>query len=190
MACMQVGRDINICELDTDDVIIMLGGYYWEAEMVTNGDDSEGHVRLGWSTREGELQAPVGYDRHSYGYRDIAGIALFILVSFASCNGACDGQDPSCMTPCALTTSRTASLWGTSSAATSISTPPIATKTKSYSSRMELSKVWHLQARMSPVKSISPRSPSIAALPCALTSDPRSSSSPTHVSSLPSTCSL
>ena len=30
-----------------------------------------GHVRLGWSMRTGELQAPVGYDRWSYGVRDI-----------------------------------------------------------------------------------------------------------------------
>jgi Set1/Ash2 histone methyltransferase complex subunit ASH2 len=32
-----------------------------------------GHVRMGWSMRTGELQAPVGYDRWSYGYRDVLG---------------------------------------------------------------------------------------------------------------------
>merc|ERR1719491_2055085 len=32
-----------------------------------------GHLRIGWSMRTGELQAPVGYDRWSYGYRDING---------------------------------------------------------------------------------------------------------------------
>ena len=32
-----------------------------------------GHVRIGWSMRTGELQAPVGYDRWSYGIRDISG---------------------------------------------------------------------------------------------------------------------
>ena len=32
-----------------------------------------GHVRMGWSMRTGELQAPVGYDRWSYGYRDVNG---------------------------------------------------------------------------------------------------------------------
>ncbi|RYY72402.1 hypothetical protein EON63_20910 [archaeon] len=48
------------------------GSYYWEAEVLPSlGDDA--HVRIGWSTREGELQAPVGYDQHSYAYRDIAG---------------------------------------------------------------------------------------------------------------------
>ena len=31
------------------------------------------HVRLGWSMRTGDLQAPVGYDRWSYGIRDIEG---------------------------------------------------------------------------------------------------------------------
>lgn len=32
-----------------------------------------GHVRLGYSTRLGDLQAPVGYDKHSYAVRDIMG---------------------------------------------------------------------------------------------------------------------
>lgn len=31
------------------------------------------HVRLGWSMRTGDLQAPVGYDKWSYGIRDIQG---------------------------------------------------------------------------------------------------------------------
>jgi SPRY domain len=32
-----------------------------------------GHVRLGWSMRTGELQAPVGYDKWSYAIRDMGG---------------------------------------------------------------------------------------------------------------------
>lgn len=32
-----------------------------------------GHLRIGWSMRTGELQAPVGYDKWSYGIRDISG---------------------------------------------------------------------------------------------------------------------
>jgi Set1/Ash2 histone methyltransferase complex subunit ASH2 len=32
-----------------------------------------GHVRIGWSMRTGDLQAPVGYDKWSYGIRDIEG---------------------------------------------------------------------------------------------------------------------
>lgn len=32
-----------------------------------------GHCRLGWSTKKGELQAPVGYDEHSLAYRDLEG---------------------------------------------------------------------------------------------------------------------
>jgi len=32
-----------------------------------------GHLRIGWSMRTGELQAPVGYDQWSYAYRDISG---------------------------------------------------------------------------------------------------------------------
>mmetsp|Transcript_9520 Transcript_9520/g.21447 ORF Transcript_9520/g.21447 Transcript_9520/m.21447 type:complete len:223 (+) Transcript_9520:244-912(+) len=33
----------------------------------------EAHVRVGWSGRSGELQAPVGFDRHSFAYRDVQG---------------------------------------------------------------------------------------------------------------------
>jgi hypothetical protein len=32
-----------------------------------------GHIRLGWSMRTGDLQAPVGYDKWSFGVRDIGG---------------------------------------------------------------------------------------------------------------------
>ena len=32
-----------------------------------------GHLRIGWSMRTGDLQAPVGYDKWSYGYRSISG---------------------------------------------------------------------------------------------------------------------
>ena len=35
-----------------------------------------GHVRIGWSMRTGDLQAPVGYDKWSYGIRDIDGSIL------------------------------------------------------------------------------------------------------------------
>lgn len=34
------------------------------------------HIRIGWSTRQGELQAPVGFDQYSYGYRDSCGKRL------------------------------------------------------------------------------------------------------------------
>jgi len=32
-----------------------------------------GHLRVGWSMRTGDLQAPVGYDKWSYGFRSING---------------------------------------------------------------------------------------------------------------------
>jgi Set1/Ash2 histone methyltransferase complex subunit ASH2 len=35
-----------------------------------------GHIRLGWSMRTGDLQAPVGYDKWSYGVRDQGGSIL------------------------------------------------------------------------------------------------------------------
>ena len=48
------------------------GAYYWECQIVKT-EDSGSHVRVGWSTRQGELQSPVGYDRFSFAYRDISG---------------------------------------------------------------------------------------------------------------------
>mmetsp|Transcript_9119 Transcript_9119/g.20159 ORF Transcript_9119/g.20159 Transcript_9119/m.20159 type:complete len:449 (-) Transcript_9119:938-2284(-) len=67
---------------------------------------SEAHVRLGWSMRTGNLQAPVGYDRWSYGFRDIKGsrchnsrrddgwggggsLTLFIMVGMAVSSDSC-----------------------------------------------------------------------------------------------------
>ncbi len=48
------------------------GAYFWEAE-IKETLDTNAHVRIGWSTRQGELQAPVGFDKYSFGYRDIGG---------------------------------------------------------------------------------------------------------------------
>jgi hypothetical protein len=50
------------------------GTWYFEMRVVHLG--SSGHCRLGWSTKRGELQAPVGYDEHSVGYRDLEGSKL------------------------------------------------------------------------------------------------------------------
>jgi hypothetical protein len=62
------------------------GSYYFEVEILkksdfvppttssSSADLPPAHVRVGWSTRLGELQAPVGFDKHSYGYRDEAGL--------------------------------------------------------------------------------------------------------------------
>ncbi|KAK9855450.1 hypothetical protein WJX84_005865 [Apatococcus fuscideae] len=47
------------------------GCWYFEATMAYLGET--GHCRLGWSTRQGELQAPVGFDAHSFAYRDLQG---------------------------------------------------------------------------------------------------------------------
>ncbi|CAN0317253.1 unnamed protein product, partial [Hapterophycus canaliculatus] len=45
---------------------------YWECTVLPP-ETKEGHCRLGWSLPTGSLQAPVGYDKSSYAYRDIAG---------------------------------------------------------------------------------------------------------------------
>jgi Set1/Ash2 histone methyltransferase complex subunit ASH2 len=39
----------------------------------SNANKDMGHLRIGWSTRLGDLQAPVGYDKYSYAVRDIMG---------------------------------------------------------------------------------------------------------------------
>ncbi|KAL3935960.1 MAG: hypothetical protein SGBAC_008629 [Bacillariaceae sp.] len=44
-----------------------------EKEGRENSTEFGGHVRLGWSMRTGDLQAPVGYDKWSFGLRDIGG---------------------------------------------------------------------------------------------------------------------
>ncbi len=67
---------------------VHMGSYYYEVEILPQplskstvgrgrGDvkeeENEGHVRIGWSTRQGELQGPVGFDQYSFGYRDTEG---------------------------------------------------------------------------------------------------------------------
>ncbi|KAJ1386866.1 concanavalin A-like lectin/glucanase domain-containing protein, partial [Ochromonadaceae sp. CCMP2298] len=49
------------------------GSYYFEVEVLSPGTQGHAHVRVGWSGRSGELQAPVGFDRHSFAYRDVQG---------------------------------------------------------------------------------------------------------------------
>ncbi|KAG6679245.1 hypothetical protein I3843_14G118100 [Carya illinoinensis] len=50
---------------------VVEGSWYFEIKIVRLGES--GHTRLGWSTEKGDLQAPVGYDGNSFGYRDIDG---------------------------------------------------------------------------------------------------------------------
>jgi hypothetical protein len=61
---------------------VHMGPYYWECEILPplcEGDEAVGvglepHVRVGFSTRFGELRGPVGYDKHSFAYRDVGGM--------------------------------------------------------------------------------------------------------------------
>ncbi|KAI8877437.1 hypothetical protein K501DRAFT_337410 [Backusella circina FSU 941] len=54
------------------------GNWYWEATIQTGNSTVEGpHVRIGWARREACLNAPVGYDGYSYGYRDKTGDRVF-----------------------------------------------------------------------------------------------------------------
>ncbi|RDX84342.1 Protein TRAUCO, partial [Mucuna pruriens] len=50
---------------------VVEGAWYFEIRVVKLGES--GHTRLGWSTEKADLQAPVGYDGNSFGYRDIDG---------------------------------------------------------------------------------------------------------------------
>lgn len=47
------------------------GEWFFEIKITHLGPT--GHCRLGWATENGDLQAPVGYDGFSYGYRDLEG---------------------------------------------------------------------------------------------------------------------
>ncbi|CAL0304332.1 unnamed protein product [Lupinus luteus] len=50
---------------------VVEGAWYFEIKVLKLGET--GHTRLGWSTEKGDLQAPVGFDGNSFGYRDIDG---------------------------------------------------------------------------------------------------------------------
>ncbi|XP_004291769.1 PREDICTED: protein TRAUCO [Fragaria vesca subsp. vesca] len=50
---------------------VVEGAWYFEIRVMSLGET--GHTRLGWSNDKGDLQAPVGYDGNSFGYRDIDG---------------------------------------------------------------------------------------------------------------------
>uniref|UniRef100_A0A1D1Y1I7 Set1/Ash2 histone methyltransferase complex subunit ASH2 n=1 Tax=Anthurium amnicola TaxID=1678845 RepID=A0A1D1Y1I7_9ARAE len=53
---------------------VVEGAWYFEIDVVQLGET--GHTRLGWTTEKGDLQAPVGYDGNSFGYRDIDGTKI------------------------------------------------------------------------------------------------------------------
>lgn len=50
------------------------GTWFYEIECLSHS----GNVRLGWSTEKGDVQAPVGYDRYSYSYRDKEGTKFHV----------------------------------------------------------------------------------------------------------------
>lgn len=56
------------------------GSYYYEVEILQPESD-DAHVRVGWSTRQGVLNSFVGYDKWSYGIRDIAGGKIEYVLS-------------------------------------------------------------------------------------------------------------
>eukprot|EP01026_Neomeris_dumetosa_P067491 TRINITY_DN6583_c0_g1_i3.p1 TRINITY_DN6583_c0_g1~~TRINITY_DN6583_c0_g1_i3.p1 ORF type:complete len:381 (-),score=58.62 TRINITY_DN6583_c0_g1_i3:332-1474(-) len=45
----------------------------WFYEVLIEHLGETGHCRVGWSTKKAELQAPVGYDKFGYSYRDVDG---------------------------------------------------------------------------------------------------------------------
>ncbi|KAJ0242216.1 Protein TRAUCO [Hirschfeldia incana] len=53
---------------------VVEGAWYFEIKVVSLGET--GHTRLGWSTEKGDLQAPVGYDGNSFGFRDVDGCKI------------------------------------------------------------------------------------------------------------------
>ena len=52
------------------------GTFYWEVEYLSIRPGFEGedaNIRVGWSTRKGDLSGPVGCDKYGWGYRDVSG---------------------------------------------------------------------------------------------------------------------
>jgi len=47
------------------------GAFYFEVKVAALGET--GHARLGWMSKTGEVNAPVGFDGRGYGYKDIRG---------------------------------------------------------------------------------------------------------------------
>ena len=47
------------------------GAYYYEITIIALGET--GHARVGWKSKSGERNAPVGFDKFGYGYKDIGG---------------------------------------------------------------------------------------------------------------------
>lgn len=52
----------------------------WYFEIVVEQLGPTGHTRLGWSTQKGDVQAPVGFDSNSYGYRDLDGSKTHVAI--------------------------------------------------------------------------------------------------------------
>ncbi len=63
------------------------GTWYFEVEILGLGET--GAARLGWSTGRGEVQAPVGYDVWSYGYRSLEGSKVGGRVPLGGGGGFC-----------------------------------------------------------------------------------------------------
>ena len=47
------------------------GSFYFEITIARLGET--GHARVGWKSKKGERNAPVGFDKFGYGYKDIRG---------------------------------------------------------------------------------------------------------------------
>jgi len=55
-------------------------------DKVDDDDDDDDDVLMfpGWSTRDGELRGPVGYDVYSFGYRDLQGDVVYSIYFYIS----------------------------------------------------------------------------------------------------------
>ncbi|KAH7375795.1 SPRY domain-containing protein [Plectosphaerella cucumerina] len=85
------------------NVAIREGRFFWEVKITRgilqqkneNGEESHGHVRLGFARREAAVDAPVGFDCYSYGIRDKAGQKVFMSrpkAFFPDSEDICEGD--------------------------------------------------------------------------------------------------
>ncbi|KAK6220480.1 SPRY domain-containing protein [Colletotrichum tabaci] len=86
----QTGRHITTNKgfrMTRANVAIREGRFYWEVKITRgivdkkNGEgqpESHGHVRMGFARREASVDAPVGFDAYSYGFRDVGGEKVYM----------------------------------------------------------------------------------------------------------------
>jgi len=71
--CEVLGRGAAFDDLESSQVETNSSSSSSNSNSISSSNSNNGHVRIGFSMRTGDLQAPVGFDKWSYAYRDVSG---------------------------------------------------------------------------------------------------------------------